>query len=54
MTLSQLGLGLEETEVRRLTENLTHIVHSAGNVKLNQSLEEARRMQLKAHVTSSI
>jgi thioester reductase-like protein len=35
-------LGLDDATYRRLTGEVTHVVHSAGNVKLSQSLEEAR------------
>ncbi|MFZ5833179.1 MAG: SDR family oxidoreductase, partial [Planctomycetota bacterium] len=35
-------LGLAEDEYRVLAAEVTHIVHCAGNVKLNQSLDDAR------------
>ena len=37
------GLGLAEREYDRLAGEVTHIVHAAGNVKLNQTLDQARR-----------
>src|SRR5262249_9735033 len=39
----QSDLGLERETYRRLTKEVTHVIHAAGNVKLNQSLAEARR-----------
>ena len=45
---SQPELGLEESQSRRLAESLTHIVHSAGNVKLNQSIDQARKTAVEA------
>lgn len=36
-------LGLEQELYNRLPGKLTHIVHAAGNVRLNQSLEAAQR-----------
>lgn len=38
--------GIEEDTYRALTDECTHIVHSAGNVRMNLSLEEARRSAL--------
>lgn len=35
--------GLSPEDYARLTAELTHVVHAAGNVKLNQPLEKARR-----------
>ncbi len=35
-------LGLDEATYARLAGEVTHIVHSAGNVRLDRSLEEAR------------
>lgn len=43
---SQPLLGLSDTDTKALSQSLTHIVHSAGNVKLNQSMDEARRTAL--------
>ena len=36
-------LGLDDSGYQRLAEETTHVVHSAGNVKLNRPLDEARR-----------
>jgi thioester reductase-like protein len=36
-------LGLSATTHGRLAREVTHIIHSAGNVKLNRPLDEARR-----------
>lgn len=41
--ISQPGLGLTAEHAERLVGQVTHVVHSAGNVKLNQPLDEARR-----------
>ncbi len=41
-------LGLNEANYRAVAARVTHVVHSAGNVKLNQSLAEARRDNLDA------
>jgi thioester reductase-like protein len=41
-------LGLEEGTYRRLCGDVTHIVHAAGNVKLNQPLADAGRTTLAA------
>lgn len=35
-------LGMDEDVWKALAEDLTHIIHAAGNVKLNHPLEEAR------------
>ena len=35
--------GLERVDYERLAARVTHIIHAAGNVRLNQSLDEARR-----------
>src|SRR6056297_303777 len=44
ITLEQLGLSEESWEF--VTAQCTHIVHSAGKVKLNQSISEARSNSL--------
>jgi nucleoside-diphosphate-sugar epimerase len=41
--VSQPRLGLEEAAYKQLSGEVTNIIHSAGNVKLNQSMEDARR-----------
>lgn len=41
-------LGLDELVHRRLTSEVTHIVHSAGSVKLNRPWEEARRLAVES------
>ncbi len=41
--ISQATLGLAAEPAERLVGNVTHVVHSAGNVKLNQSLDDARK-----------
>ena len=41
-------LGLDESSYRKLAAEVTHVVHAAGNVKLNQTLAEARRNALDA------
>jgi thioester reductase-like protein len=41
-------LGLQEEVHRELAADVTHFVHAAGNVKLNQSLDEARRNAVEA------
>jgi thioester reductase-like protein len=43
------GLGLSTDAHERLTSEVTHVIHCAGNVKLNMSLDDARR----AAVTST-
>jgi hypothetical protein len=35
--------GMERADYQRLAGQVTHIIHAAGNVRLNQSLDEARR-----------
>lgn len=42
-------LGLDDCTYRRLSAELTHVIHAAGNVKLNQSLGDAR-----AHAVDSL
>ncbi len=37
------GLGLPDNVLRQLSETVTHLVHAAGNVKLNQPFEAARK-----------
>ncbi len=39
-------LGLDPAFYRRLAAEVTHIVHAAGNVRLDQTLEQARRNAL--------
>lgn len=34
-------LGLKDSDYKYCLENITHIIHAAGNVKLNQSLDDA-------------
>jgi thioester reductase-like protein len=41
-------LGLSEETHRKLAAEVTHFIHAAGNVKLNQSLEDARRNAVEA------
>lgn len=41
--VGQLKLGLDIDAYDQLTGEITHIIHAAGNVKLNQTLDEARR-----------
>ena len=41
-------LGLQSDEYGRLSREVTHIIHSAGNVRLNLSHEEARANALGA------
>ena len=36
------NFGLSDDEYRHLTERCTHIVHSAGDVRMNRAIEEAR------------
>jgi len=45
--VSQPGLGLDAKAHDRLTGELTHIIHAAGNVKLSQTMEEARHNALE-------
>ncbi|MBN1588470.1 MAG: SDR family oxidoreductase [Pirellulales bacterium] len=40
--VSQPRLGLDRNTFDQLGSKLTHVVHCAGNVKLNQSMDEAR------------
>lgn len=44
--LSQPKLGLDDSTYECLTREVTHIIHCAGNVKLNQDIAEARRNAL--------
>lgn len=37
------SFGLPDPEYQRLTREVTHLIHAAGNVKLNTTLAEARR-----------
>lgn len=41
-------LGLDRSTYQRLTTEVTHVVHSAGNVKLNRSIADARRSAVDA------
>lgn len=45
--VTQPALGLDAATFDRLAGELTHVVHAAGKVKLNQSIEEARRNALE-------
>ena len=49
-------LGLESADYDRLARSVTHVVHSAGNVKLNRPLEDARRAAVDSarHVVSFV
>src|SRR5262249_35957340 len=40
--VSRPRLGLDAATYERLTHEVTHVVHSAGNVRLNRPLDEAR------------
>lgn len=44
----QPRLGLDERTFERLASEVTHVIHAAGNVKLNQSLDDARASALGA------
>jgi thioester reductase-like protein len=46
--VDQPRLGLTPDEYDRLSREVTHVVHSAGVVKLNQSIEDARRSAVTA------
>jgi thioester reductase-like protein len=46
VTADGLGLGRETYE--RLTTEVTHVIHSAGNVKLNRPMDEARRSAVQS------
>lgn len=41
--VTQPRLGLDEGSWDRLTAEVTHVIHSAGNVKLNNPIEQARQ-----------
>jgi thioester reductase-like protein len=41
--ISKTHLGLDEDLIRNLTDRVTRIIHCAGNVRLNQDLDAARR-----------
>lgn len=41
--ISKTHLGLDEDLIRHLINRVTHIIHCAGNVRLNQDLAAARR-----------
>jgi thioester reductase-like protein len=49
-------LGLEDWDYQRLAAEVTHVIHSAGNVKLNRPLDEARRSALDSanHIVSFV
>ena len=44
--ITQPNLGIEDEQYKAIQSKCTHFVHSAGKVKLNQSLEEARSNSL--------
>lgn len=41
--VTQPLLGMPPNQYRQLSKEVTHVIHAAGNVKLNQSLKEARK-----------
>ena len=41
--VSSLQWGLEDSVYRRLGQEVTHIIHAAGDVRLNKTIDEARR-----------
>src|SRR5262245_20128613 len=41
--VTQEHLGLDDESFARLTREVTHFIHCAGDVKLNRTLEEATR-----------
>lgn len=43
---SESNLGLDDASHEELTREITHVVHSAGDVKLNLSLDDARKSAL--------
>lgn len=46
--VTQPQLGLANDDYQRLCQEVTHIVHSAGNVKLNQPIDDARRSAVES------
>src|SRR5574341_580886 len=46
--VSQPLLGLREEEYHRQVREVTHLIHTAGNVSLNLSLDQARRESLES------
>lgn len=46
--VTQSSLGLDAVVYRELASEVTHVIHSAGNVKLNRPLEEARHSAVSA------
>ena len=44
--ITEPNIGLKDEQYEAIQSRVTHIVHSAGKVKLNQSLEEARSNSL--------
>ena len=44
--VGQPSLGLEGGLYRALTDEMTHVIHAAGSVRLNESIDEARRTAL--------
>ena len=54
--VTQPRLGLDETSWDRLTGEVTNVIHSAGNVKLNRPLSEARQSAVDSlrHVVSFV
>ncbi len=49
-------LGMDRRDYHRLAGEVTHVIHAAGNVKLNRPLDEARRSAVEsaAHVLSFV
>lgn len=41
------GLGLEQEDYRYLIENVTHVIHAAADLRLNSSIEELRKINLR-------
>lgn len=54
--VTQHRLGLDEPDWDRLSSEVTHVVHAAGNVKLNRPLPEARQAAVDSlrHVLSFV
>ena len=44
--ITKESLGLEKSDYKYLVNNLTHIIHTAADLKLNESLNELRKINV--------
>ena len=49
--ITKKNLGLNEDDFKKVVSNLSHIIHTAADLRLHTPLEELRKTNLQEHVT---